>query len=93
MNPVEPLQPDYINVIDGMAFVKKLKVNSNVTFKEMSEKLLDEILRISINASQVHVIFDVYKTNLIKNVERIRKSPGQLQFHTIVASISLFWRQ
>ena len=60
------MQSDYINVIDGMAFVKKLKVKSNVTFKEMSEKLLDEILKTSRNASQIHVVFDVYKTDSLK---------------------------
>ena len=35
LDPVEPLQSDYIIVIDGIAFAKKLKVKSNVTFKEM----------------------------------------------------------
>ena len=79
------MQSDYINVIDGMAVVKKLKVKSNVTFKEMSEKLLDEILKTSRNESQIHVVFDVYKTDSIKNTERI-KSSGQLHFRTIVAS-------
>ena len=95
------MQSDYINVIDGMAFVKKLKVKSNVAFREMSEKLLDEILKTSRNTSQIHVVFDVYKTDSIKDAERIRRSSGQLQFRTIVASqknitmesISLFWIQ
>ena len=68
-----------------MAVVKKLKVKSNVTFKEMSEKLLDEILKTSRNESQIHVVFDVYKTDSIKNKKRIRSS-GQLHFRTIVAS-------
>ena len=57
-----------------MAVVKKLKVKSNVTFKEMSEKLLDEILKTRGSASQIHVVFDVYKTDSIKNAERIRRS-------------------
>ena len=71
LDPVEPLQSDYIIVIDGMAFVKKLKVKSNVTFKEITEKLLYEILKTSRNASQIHAILDVYKTDSIKNAERI----------------------
>ena len=74
LDPVEPLQSDYIIVIDGMAFVKKLEVKSNVTFKEITEKLLYEILKTSRNASQIHTIFDVYKTDSIKNAERIRRS-------------------
>ena len=37
LDPVEPLQSDYINATDGMAVVKKLKVKSKVTFKEMPE--------------------------------------------------------
>ena len=40
----------------------------------MTEKLLYEILRTSRNASQIHVIFDIYKTDSIKNAERIRRS-------------------
>ena len=65
------MQSDYINVIDGMAVVKKLKVKSNVTFKEMSEKLLNEILKTSRNESQIHVVFDVYKTDSIKNTDHL----------------------
>ena len=34
---------------------------SYVIFKEMSEELLDNILKISRTASQIHVVFDVYK--------------------------------
>ena len=52
----------------------------------MSEKLLDEILKTRGSASQIHVVFDVYKTDSIKNAERIRRSSEQLHFRTIVAS-------
>ena len=52
-----------------MAFVKKLIVKSNVTFEETSEKLLDEILKTRRNASQIHIVFDVYETDSIKNAE------------------------
>ena len=60
------MQSDYINIIDCMAVVKKLKVKSNLTFKEVSEKLLDEILKTSRNASQIYAIFGVHKTDSIK---------------------------
>ena len=86
LDPVEPSQSDYINAIDGMAVVKKLKVKSKITFKEMPEKLLDEILKTSSSAFQIYVVFDVYKTDSIKNAERIRRSSGQLHFRIIVAS-------
>ena len=69
-----------------MAVVKKLKVKSKITFKEMPEKLLDEILKTSSSAFQIYVVFDVYKTDSIKNAERIRRSSGQLHFRIIVAS-------
>ena len=52
----------------------------------MSEKLLDEILKTRGSPSQIHVVFDVYKTDSIKNAERIRRSSEQLHFRTIVAS-------
>ena len=51
----------------------------------MSEKLLDNVLKISRNVSQTHFVFDIYKMDSI-NAERIRRSSGQLQFRTIVAS-------
>ena len=69
-----------------MIVAKKLKVKSNVTFKEMSEKLFDVIMKISRNASQIHVVFDFYKSDSIKNAEPIKRISGQLQFCTIVAS-------
>ena len=49
-----------------MAFVKKLKVKSNVTLKEMSEKLLDEILKTSRNVSKIHVFFMFIKRIQLK---------------------------
>ena len=48
--------------------------------------MLDEILKTSRNPSQIHVVFDVYKTDSIKNAEQIRRSSGQLQLPTILAS-------
>ena len=69
-----------------MAAIRKLIVNSNVTFKKMSEKLLYNVLKTSKNASQFHVVFDVYKSDSIKNEERIRRSSGQLKFRNIVAT-------
>ena len=35
----------------------------------MSETLLNEILKTSRNASQNHVVFDVYKADSVKNAE------------------------
>ena len=69
-----------------MAAVRKLEVNSNVTFREMLEKLLYNVLKTSKNVSQIHVVFDVCKSDSIKNAERIRRSSGQLQFRNIVAT-------
>ena len=82
---MEQFQSDYINIVDSMAAVRKLKVNSNVTFREMSEKLLYNILKTSKDASQIHFVFDVYKSDSITNAERVRRSSGQLQFRNIVA--------
>ena len=67
-----------------MAAVRKLKVNSNVTFKEMSEKLLYNVLKTSKNASQIHVVFDVYESDSIKDADRIRRSSGQYSFGTLL---------
>ena len=63
-----------------------MKVKDKVTFKEMSQKLLDNILKTSRNASQIGIIFYVYKSDSIKNAERIRRSTGQLQIRTVFAS-------
>ena len=59
----------------------------------MPEKLLDNILKTSENASQIHVVFDAYKTDSIKNAEQIRRSSAQLQFRTIAASKKIKWNQ
>ena len=48
-----------------MALAKKMQMNENVTV----EKLLDSILKTSKKASQTHVVFDIYKSGVIKNAE------------------------
>ena len=37
-------------------------------------------------ASQIHVVFDAYKSGAIKNAEQIRKSSKKKLFRTIVTS-------
>jgi len=86
--PVEPLERvsgDYAIVFDGMAYVQQSQVN-NKTFSELSTDLLYKILAIGSKAARIDVFFDVYLDLSIKNVERNRRSKGQLLFKTIIAT-------
>ena len=48
--------------------------------------LLSKVLTTGVRASRIDVVFDVYRDLSIKNVERNRRSKGQLLFKKIIAS-------
>ena len=70
-------------IIDGTAGVRQLKA-SGLTCKEFAEKLLKSVIKIVKNAKRIDVVFDVYLDNSVKNVERNRRSYGELILNQIL---------
>ena len=82
---IENVSGDYAMTFDGMAYVLQSQV-THKTFGQLSMVLLSKVLTTGIRASRIDVVFDVYRDLSIKNVERNRRSKGQLLFKKIVAS-------
>ena len=82
MVTIEELSSNYCMTIDGMA-VRQLK-GSGLTHKEFAEKLLKSVIKIIKNSKRIHVVFDVYLDNSIKDVERNRRSHGELLLKQIL---------
>ena len=72
-------------IFNGMAYVLQSQV-THKTFGQLSMDLLSKVLANGVRASRIDVVFGVYRDLSIKNVERNRRSKGQLLFKKIVAS-------
>ena len=66
-----------------MAFVRQIKVN-DLTYRQFAESLLKYIVKCAGTATRIDVVFDVYIENSIKDVERARRSSGELLVKQIV---------
>ena len=62
---------DHTLVVDGMACVTQSKTH-DLSYQQSSEKLLKFTLGLENFALRTDVVFDVYKKNSIKNVDRIQ---------------------
>lgn len=83
--PVEMLQEDHAFIVDGMAYVRQVK-SGGLTFDQFSTKLLKAIVNASLSASRLDIVFDVYFKTSIKDVERQRRSTGEMAIKQIVSS-------
>ena len=93
VEPVQCINEDHTFIVDGMAYVRQLKVN-DLTYKEFATRLLKYIVSCARSATRIDVVFDVYKENSIKDVERLRRSSGELVVKKIVATSSIKqWNQ
>ena len=59
-------------VIDAMGIVQKIH-GENLTFSELSERILGCILNDGRNSQRIDVVYDIYKKHSIKSAERLRR--------------------
>ena len=81
----EMLRKDHTYIVDGMAFVKQIKATDQA-YREDAMKLLKNILNAGRYATRIDVFFDVYAEKSIKDVERARRSSGEIFLKQIVAT-------
>lgn len=79
---------NYAIIVDGMATVRQMKV-TKLTYKEFAKKLLGCVISSGKMATRIDVVFDVYLDNSIKDVERNRRSHGELSVQQIVPSAEI----
>ena len=83
---VEPLSDLPIGcaiLMDGMALVQQIKI-TKMTYSQFATVLLKKVLSIGRDSSRIDVVFDVYLDNSIKDVERNRRSCGELKLQQVI---------
>ena len=88
VHPIESIQGPHMLIVNGMAYVQQTKV-ADKTFGDFALDLLQRILLIGVRATRIDVIFDDYRDSSIKNIERSRRSAGNLLFQSIVSSTAI----
>ena len=88
VHPIESIQGPHTLIVDGMAYVQQTKVADKM-FGDFALDLLQRILVIVVRATRIDVIFDDYRDSSIKNIERSRRSAGNLLFQSIVSSTAI----
>ena len=87
------MRKNHTLIVVGMAYVRQIKT-TDLSYKDFSTKLLNYVLNSGKYASQIDVVFDVYKENSIKDVERTRRSSGDLVLKQIVSTSKIKqWHQ
>ena len=73
------------SIIDGMAFVRKVKC-SGLTFFHTAEEILKAAMLYSYNSAREDIVFDMYFEHSVKNIERNRRCSGTISFKKSVGS-------
>ena len=79
---------EYAFMADGMACVRQIKP-AQMAYSDFANQLLSFIVRFSKAAKRIDVVFDVYVDNSIKDVERSRRSKGELKLKKIIPSAKI----
>ena len=80
---VEAFPTDYVLIIDGMAAVPQFKVAA-LTYEKLAGQPLRYFVAQGKNTSRTDAVFDFYHQNSMKDVERNRRSQGELAFNRIL---------
>lgn len=82
--PAETVYPhNAASVFDGLALLRKVKIPNGMTFFAIGETIFDKLLQCPGN--RIDVVFDVYKSNSIKDFERGHRQENTLP--TLYANI------
>ena len=72
------------SIIDGMSLVQKVRGNE-ATFGDITKSIISMALGVSGSCSRVDIVFDTYKTNSIKSIERAQRGEDQEERHQLKA--------
>ena len=71
------------SIIDGMAFVRKVKCSS-LTFFHIVEEIFKAAMSCSYNSARVDIVFDVYFEQSIKYIERNQRCSNTVSFKKLL---------
>lgn len=92
--PVEVLPENVVTIIDAMSIVQRIK-GASKTFRDIAKVIFNTILA-EATSSRLDVVFDVYREQSIKNIERMknRNATTALQFKQILPTHKIQqWQQ
>ena len=72
-----------VTIIDGMAIVCKTRVHDR-TFAQLVDAVLQTVIALGESSDVIHLVFDVYQDESIKNAEQVRRGDGSLVFQKLV---------
>ena len=82
--PIEKIDELSACIIDGMSIVQKTQANHK-TFSDLANSLFSKVMHEGANSKHVDVVFDVYRENSIKDIERSKRgSSDATQFDQIL---------
>ena len=73
------------SIVDGMALVRKVKC-VELTFDKAADEILNAALSSANGSTKIDIVFDIYKDESVKNVERNRRCSDTLSFKEIVGT-------
>lgn len=88
LDPVTDIIGDYAFIADGIACIRQLKV-MKTTYAEFAVNLWNFILSQSMSANRIDIVFDVYVENSIKDIERQRRTSGELILQKIIPTAEI----
>ena len=84
VDPIEDIVEQVITIVDGMAVVQKTRT-CDKTFGQLAECVLRTVVNLGKQSDTIHLVFDVYRDESIKNAERIRRGEGNLVFQNLIS--------
>lgn len=88
LDPVTSIIGNYAFIADGMACICQLKALKS-TYAEFAVNLLNFIFSQSMSANRIDIVFDVYVENSIKDIERQRRTSGELILQKIIPTAEI----
>ena len=79
VEPVSDLLIGCAILMDGMALFRQIKT-TKMTYSKFATVLLKKVLSIGRDSNRIDVLFDVYLDNSVNDVERNRRSCGELNY-------------
>ena len=73
------------SIVDRMALVRKEKC-VELTFDKAADEILNAALSSANGSTKIDIVFDIYKDESVKNVERNRRCSDTLSFKEIVGT-------
>ena len=88
VEPVTEYPSDSVYIVDGMAAVRQVKPLKS-TYSEFAVRLLKYVLSNGSQSKRIDVVFDAYENNSIKDVERNRRSSGELSVQKLLPNVEI----